>query len=98
MPIFLVDTLSTFRVKYAIEAKSLEHALDELVMTEHGRTFGEVTQKWLGDQIVDGREVTVDELKAEVARFKEDEAEICSYWMEDKLIHRVDYNEDPSSK
>lgn len=97
MPIFLINTLSTFRMKYAIEAKTLDHALDELVMTEHSRTFDEITQKWLGEQIVDGREVTVDELKAEVTRLKEDEAEMCSYWMEDKLIHEVDY-EDSNSK
>ena len=34
MPIYLVDTISTFRLRYAIEAKSLEHAYDEIVMND----------------------------------------------------------------
>ena len=42
MPIFLIDTLSTFRMKYAIEAETLEHAYDELVCTEHDRSFDEM--------------------------------------------------------
>jgi hypothetical protein len=98
MPIFLIDTLSTFRIKYAIEAETLEHAYDELVMTEHSRTFDELTQKWLGEQVLDGREVTVDDIKAEIERLKEDKDEMCSHWMEDELIHKVDYNENTSSE
>ena len=91
MPIFLIDTLSTFRMKYAIEAETLEHAYDELVMTEHSRTFDEVTQKWLGEQIVQGQQVSYEELLVLVNNLDKDESELSSYWMGDKLIHKVEY-------
>ena len=91
MPIFLVDTLSTFRMKYAIEAETLEHAMDELVMTEHNRTFDEVTQKWLGEQIVEGREVSYEELLVLMNKLAVDKEELSSHWMGDKLIHKVNY-------
>lgn len=91
MPIFLVDTLSTFRIKYAIEAKTLEHAMDELVMTEHDRTFDEITQKWLGEQIVEGREVSYEELLVLMNKLEKDKDELSSHWMGDKLIHKVTY-------
>lgn len=91
MPLFEVDVLSTFRNKYVIEAESLEHAYDELVMTEHNRDFDEVTQKFLGEQIIDGREITIEGLKETINRLKDDKNELCSYWMDDKLIHKIDY-------
>lgn len=97
MPIFLVDTLSTFRMKYAIEAETLEHAMDELVCTEHNRNFDEVTQRWLGEQIIEGREVTLEQLRGMLEQLSKDDAEMSSYWMGDKLIHKVQY-EDTSSE
>jgi hypothetical protein len=91
MALFEVDVLVTFRNKYIIEAESLEHAYDELVMTEHNREFNEVTQKFLGEQIIEGRETTREGVTEMINRLKDDESELCSYWMEDKLIHKVDY-------
>jgi hypothetical protein len=91
MPLFEVDVLSTFRNKYIIEAESLEHAYDELVMTEHNRDFDEVTQKFLGEQIIDGREITLEGMAEMIVRLKDDKSELCSYWMDDKLIHKIDY-------
>lgn len=91
MPIFLVDTLSTFRMKYAIEAETLEHAMDELVMTEHNRNFDEVTQRWLGEQIIEGREVSYEELLVLMNKLEKDKDEMSSHWMGDKLIHKVNY-------
>ena len=93
MPIYLINTISTFAMQYAIEAKSLEHALDELVCTEHDRKFDEVSQKWLGENIIDGEEITEDELRAHLEKIKDNPDYISSYWMGDKLIHKVDYNE-----
>ncbi len=91
MPIFLISTLSTFRMKYAIEAETLEHAYDELVMTEHSRDFDEVTQRWLGEQIVDAQVVTEDQLRSIIEECSQDNNESCSHWMGDKLIHKVIY-------
>lgn len=97
MPIYLINTLSTFRMKYAIEAKSLEDAMDELIMTEHDREFEEVTQRWLGEQIVDGGEVSYEQLLVMLNKMKEDKSELSSHWMGDNLIHKVQY-EDSGSK
>ena len=91
MPIFLVDTLSTFRMKYAIEAETLEHAMDELVCTEHDRSFDEVTQRWLGEQIIEGREVSYEELLVLMNKLAVDKQELSSHWMGDRLIHKVNY-------
>lgn len=91
MPLFEIDVLSTFRNKYVIEAESLEHAYDELVMTEHDRNFDEVTQKFLGEQIIDGRETTLEGMKEMINRLKDDKYEMCSYWMDEGLIHKIDY-------
>jgi len=84
-------------MKYAIEAETLEHAMDELVMTEHDRSFDEVTQRWLGEQILDGEEVTQEQLRVLLEKLKEDKDEMSSHWMGDKLIHKVNY-ENSSSK
>ena len=93
MPIYLVDTISTFRLRYAIEAKSLEHAYDEIVMNEANHQFDDLTQKHLGEQIVDGREVTMEEFNNDVAGLKDDRDEMSSHWMGDKMIHKVNYDE-----
>lgn len=93
MPIYLVDTISSFRLRYAVEAKSLEHAMDEIVMNEANHQFDDLTQKHLGEQIVDGREVTKEEFDKYVVGLKDDMAEMSSHWMGDKMIHKVNYDE-----
>ena len=91
MPIFMIDTVHTFRHKWLIEAESLEHAYDEMVMTEHDRKFDELTQKCLGEMIIDGREVTREDIDKIVASLKEDKDEWVNHWLVDKCIHKVDY-------
>lgn len=91
MPLFEIDILVSFRNKYIIEADKLEHAFDEIVMTEHDRNFDEVTQKCLGEHIIDGKEITRDQLDSMMIRLKDDKSELSSYWMSDKLIHKIDY-------
>jgi hypothetical protein len=92
MPLFEIDVLVSFRNKHVIEAESLEHAYDELVMTEHDRTFDEVSQKFLGEQIIDGREITQEGFQEILDRLKDNKEEMISHWMGDKLIHKIDYN------
>lgn len=97
MPIYLINSISTFAMQHAIEADSLEHALDEMVMTEHDRHFDEVSQKWLGEQLIDGREVTKEELLEHLKKTSEDSNYLTSHWMGESLIHKVKY-EDTSSE
>jgi len=91
MPIYLINSISTFAMQHAIEAETLQDALDEMVLTEHERSFDEVSQKWLGEQLVDGREVTMEELQAHLKQLSEDKSRMSSYWMGEKLIHKVNY-------
>jgi len=91
MPLFEIDVIVTFRNKYVIEAKELSHAFDEIVMTEHDRNFSEITQKCLGEQILDGKEITQEQLITLMQRLQDDKDELYSYWMGDKLIHKIDY-------
>lgn len=89
MPLFVVDTISTFRVRYVIEADSVEHAYDEVTMIDSGNPddkFEEFSQKWLGETIVDGREI---KRKHFDKMLKEDEN--CCHWMGDALIRKIDY-------
>jgi hypothetical protein len=93
--LFLVDTIVTFRHKYVVEAKELEHAYDEVTMRESGLpadNFDEVTQRYLGETITDGREITELEFEKLLVDLAADEDETSSYWLGDKLVRRIDYN------
>ena len=100
MPIYLVDTLSTFRLRYAIEANSASDAMDEVVFNDHQNVFEEMSQKHLGLQIIDVQEVTSEQLETLVKQYASDDSdELCSHWMDvDKLVHKVNYDEDTISE
>lgn len=94
MPIFIVDCISTHRMRYVIEANELEHAYDEVIMKESGKEkdfFDELSQRWLGETIVDGREVTRAELESLVETMKKDKNELCNHWMVEQSIRKVNY-------
>lgn len=97
MPIFIVDTVSSFRIRYAVEARTLEHAMDEVVMREGDTEFSELTQKHIGYHIVDGRELTSVDFNRMIEELSADRDEMCSHWMGDQLINKVIY-EDPISE
>ena len=58
MPLFLVETLSQFRMRYAIQANTLEDAKDCVVMQE----AGELGQLHLGETIFSGRQIASEEV------------------------------------
>jgi hypothetical protein len=81
MPLFIVETITTFRHYYAIECESAEHAEDTVVMEE----ASELDQKWLGETIVSSREITLAEYDS-LAR------ESINGHLGDKMIHKVNYD------
>ena len=94
MALYVVDTIVTFRHKYVIEAQSLEHAYDEICMCESGAEeddFSEVTQRYLGETILDGREIDKVEFDEMLHQLSTDKSENSSYWMGDNLIRKVNY-------
>lgn len=93
--LFVVDTLVTYRMKYVIEAKELDHAFDEITMRDSGNDddfFDELSQLCLGEQVIDGRPITEDEFKEMIKSLSTDKKEMCSYWMGDKLIRKINYD------
>lgn len=92
--LFIVDSISTFRHRYVIEANTLEHAYDEVTMVDSGNPedeFTEVSQRWLGSTIVDGREISKDEFATLLKTLEADDNEMSSCWLGDKLIRKIDY-------
>ena len=93
--LYIVDTISTFRHRYVIEAAELEHAYDEVTMVDSGSdadSFESVSQRYLGEVIIDGREISKKDFSKMLKDMSEDKDEGCSYWMGDKLIHVIDYD------
>ena len=93
--LFIVDTITTSRLRYVIEATDIEHAYDEVSMVNSGNdddSFPEVSQRWLGETIIDGREITQEDYKTLLSEYEQDKLETCSYWMGEKLIRKIDYS------
>jgi len=90
MPLYIVDTIVSYRMKYAIQADELEHAYDEVTCNDGA--FDEITQRCLGEQIIDGREITMVELHDMLNKYAADKDEMCSSWMGEKLVRKVDYD------
>lgn len=91
--LFIVDTVVTYRMRYVIEAETLEHAFDEVTMRDSGNPddeFEEFSQKCLGEQIIDGRKLPrrkFQKLLDELA-----ESGDGSHWMGEQLIRTVKYD------
>lgn len=96
--IFVVDTIVTTRMRYFIECEDIEHAYDEITMKDSGfedDNFQEVSQKFLAETIVDGREVTPTELDNLIELMSQDEDESC-FVVDDlkSYIRKVNYHND----
>lgn len=89
MPLFVIDTISSFRMRYVIEAEDVSHAMDEVTMRDSGNEADfveEFSQKYLGETILDGREITKEQYDDLLQSDPN-----CSRWMGEKLIHKIDY-------
>lgn len=58
MPLFLVEAVSQFRMRYVLETEKAEYANDTVTMQE-AEEFG---QTWLGEMIISTRQVSSEEL------------------------------------
>ena len=91
--LFVVDTITSFRNRYVIEAESLEHAYDEVSMLDSGNDndlFDPFSQKALPEQILDGKEISKKKFDKMIKELEETGE--GSPWMGEKLIHRIDYS------
>ena len=92
--LFIVETISTYRHRYAIEATGIEDA--KTILLTHGISggddFDEVTQKHLGETIIQGREITKQDFDQMLKDLAEDTSETSSTWLGDKLIYKTNYD------
>ena len=94
MPLYVVETISTFRNRYVIDCKSLEHAYDTVAMEE----ADEFSQMYLGEQVVTGREITreeFDHMNQSLNKHGDGthyRPETGSPWIGEKSIHVVEYD------
>lgn len=88
--LYVVDVMSTFRMRYVVKARSEEHALDEVVMEEHNTDFKEFSQEHIGTHIFSSREVTEEQY---LELFDKDNDYLKGWTKEQKLdsINEVDY-------
>jgi hypothetical protein len=93
--LYLVETVSIFRMRYVVEAKEAGHANDEVVMNA-GRTddenWKEFSQKHVDECIVSTRELTQEEY---IWTFNEDNDNLQNFTDEFKFkfINKIDYKE-----
>jgi hypothetical protein len=89
MPLFEVSTVSLFRHKYVIEAENLEHAYDTVLI--HHPEY--LTQKYLDENIIDGRKIDRKEFERICNESMKDDSELSNGHLGTRIIHKVDYNE-----
>ena len=97
MPLFVVDAIQMFRIRYVIECKEAEHAGDTVTMNE----AEQFSQMNLGERILTTKEITYEEFRRMNKAMEEGhgdgthhQAETGSPWMGEKLIHVVNYDKD----
>lgn len=95
MPLYVVETIQTFRHRYIIECENAEHATDTVTMNE----ADEFSQMYLGENIISSKEITFNEfykMNADLELYGDGvkcQPEVGSPWMGDKMIHKVEYPE-----
>ena len=95
--LYVVDTISSFRRRYVIEAESLEHAYDEVTMVDSGDEndmFEPVSELYMGENIIDGRKIKRTEFDKMLKKLENspDYRESSSHWLGDQLIRKIDYS------
>ena len=84
MPLYEINTVSTYRHKYMVEAKELNDAYDIL----RAGNVDEISTRYLTEVITDGREITNAQSEAIMDRLENDDEEDCVRNMRDN-IYRV---------
>lgn len=91
---YLVETVSVFRLRYVIEGKTEEHAMDEVTMNDGN--LREFSQHHVTEAISSVRELTDEEY---IALFNRDNDYLAG-WTDDKkfeFVNWIDYETSPSA-
>ena len=91
--LYMVETISTFRMRYVVEANEESHALDEVTcqLGLDGSSFKEFSQNHVDETIFSSREITDDEFLKE---FDKDNSYLASWPIHNKreYINEIDYD------
>ena len=80
--LYMVDVMSTFRMRYVVEAEEESHALDEVVMNEHRPEYKEFSQEHIGTHVFSSREIANEKEFLEL--FDKDNDYLSSWTKEQK--------------
>ena len=88
---YLVETISIFRMRYVVKAKSAEHASDEVVMNLGNTEFKEFSQHHIDETISSTRKIT----REEVLELCDQDNDYLTSWSDEqklkKLTNIIDY-------
>ena len=89
--LYIVETVSMFRMRYVVEALEEEHANDEVVCGIGNTDFQEFSQHHIDEVITDSREITIEEY---LKIFDKDNDYMQSWSEEQKMsyINKIDYD------
>ena len=88
--LYVVDVVSTFRMRYVVEAKQEDHAWDEVVVNENNIDFKEFSQHHIGTHIFSSQEIDKEKY---LKLFDQDNSYLSKWTDEEKLnlINKVEY-------
>ena len=92
--LYRVDTISIFRNTYIIDADKKEHALDEVTMIDSGNSydsFEPAEQIFLDELIVGSGKISEEQFNKLLKKMEKKQS--GSYWMGEKLIRKIDYED-----
>ena len=94
--LYIVDVMSTFRMRYVVEAENEGHALDEVTCNEHDTEFKEFSQHHVGTHIFSSQEISKDEY---LEMFDKDNDYLKGWSKKQKLnqINKIDYAKNSSN-
>ena len=84
MPLYEINTVSTYRHKYMVDAENINDAYDAL----RGGNVDELSTRYLTEVITDGREITNTQAETIMDRLENDDEEDCARNMR-KSIYKV---------
>ena len=94
--LYLVETVSMFRMRYVVEAREEGHAMDEVVCEMGNHEFQEFSQKHIDEVIVSTRELSATDY---MNLFNQDNDYLKSWTDKDKMkfINTIKYEDEKDS-
>jgi hypothetical protein len=94
--LYLVETVSMFRLRYVVEARDENHAMDEVTCEAGNHEFHEFSQKHIDEVILSTRELSATDY---MNLFNQDNDYLKSWSDEEKLklINTITYEDEKDS-